>query len=928
MNAKTGVYLSVIILLTVIVSGCSTKKNTAGTRFYHSLTTRYNVYFNGNEAYKEGLLAMEQQNKDNYLELIPLYPIGNTSTVGAGSSNFERAIEKSQKAIRQHSIKRKPTRRPGRQYTAEYKEWLSRKEFNPFLHNAWMLLGKAQFHKGDFVDAAATFSYIMRLYEGQLAITVEAGIWLARCYTETKWYYEAEDMLGRVNNDSLPQSLMSFHRAAYGNLLLEQERLREAVPYLQSTAKNEKNKKQRARQYYLLGQVYQQLQEYEPAYQAYAKVIGMNPPYDLELSARIRQTEVPAGNKKGQTINKLQRMARNEKNKDYLDQIYYALGNVHLAQKDTTNALTEFRKGVEKSTRNGVEKGILQLRLGNLFWEMARYEEAQRAYADAIGLIDKEHPQYKELNKRSEVLDELVTYTTAIHLQDSLQHLASLSEADRIAAIEKLMEDIARREKEAQKAEELREKQEQQGEPAGGSVPVSPGINQGKAAWYFYNPQLVAQGKTEFERTWGRRKSEDNWRRKNKTVVNLDEFEAVDYDHTETSDSVAVPQLPDSVASVAVSDNEKGIEYYLNQIPLTEEAMQESNNILSEALFNLALVYKDKLEDYARSQRTFMRLVSQFPQFAQLDNVYYNLYLLYSRWNKPSEADSYKDLLIAGFPQSRYALLLSDPDFRRNAVYGKHLEDSLYADTYNAYRKNDLEKVAQNNELSAQKYPLGKHRPKFMFLHAVSRLQEGNTASFLSELKEVVQNYPENEITELAAYILKGVQDGRSLAGGSSPFGTIWERRNAEYATDSLAAGAAVSAFSAEREVPYLFILAYESGKVNENQLLYEVARYNFTSFMVKNFDLAFAQNRGISMLQIRSFINYEEAWQYFHQLYADKDMAGKLTGMRAIVISEDNYQLLMNYYSFDDYDRFYQEELAVDNMPDVNLDYVEFEEE
>ena len=369
---RKAILLTGILVTLMLVAGCSTRKNTAGTRFYHALTTRYNVYFTGNEAYKAGLQAQQQGNKDNYMEMLPLYPIGNKETTGIGTSDYERAIEKAQKAIRQHSIKRRPIRKPGRAYTDEYKKWLSRREFNPFIHRAWLLLGKAQYQKGDFPEAASTFSYIVRLYDGQTNITSEALIWLSRCYSALGWQYDAEDALNRVNNDSLPLSLAVPYASATGNYLLGSQRYKEAIPHLEKTAKNEKNKQQKARCYYLLGQTYQLLQQPEQAYQSYSKVIRLNPPYELALSARIRQTEVmPTANSRKIT-GKLLRLSKDEKNEEYLDQIYYALGNVYLAGKDTAQALSAYHKGIEKSTRNGVEKGILQLTLGNLYWQQAR----------------------------------------------------------------------------------------------------------------------------------------------------------------------------------------------------------------------------------------------------------------------------------------------------------------------------------------------------------------------------------------------------------------------------------------------------------------------------------------------------------------------------------------------------------------------------
>ena len=920
---------SILLLVLVIVSaGCSTKKNTKGSRFYHALTTRYNVYFNGNEAYKAGVKSIESGNKDNYMETIPLYPIGNKSTIGQGSGSFDRAIEKSQKAVTLHSIKRKPARKPGKKYTAEYKKWLARKEFNPFLHNAWMLMGKAQYQKGDFAAAAATFAYIARLYEGQPKITADARIWLARCYTEQGWYYDAEDVLQKVNNDSLPLTLSPSYSTAYGHFLIGSERYREAIPYLQSTIKNEKSKLQKARQYFLLGQIYQMLDEPQNAYQAYGKVINQSPPYELELNARIRQTEVTshqtAANLKKVT-SKLERMAKADKNKDYLDQIYYALGNIYLAEKDTTQAIKQYSIGVEKSTRGGVEKGILLLTLGNLYWELGKYADAQTSYADAIGLLDKLHDEYKETVKRSEILDELVPHSNAVELQDSLQHLASLSEEARMVVIDTLIARFIRKDEAEKAAQKDAERQQMRDEmmaeneannPSQSTI-TTPTMPSGSSAWYFYNVQTVTQGKNEFQRTWGKRKLEDNWRRKNKTVVSLDEFEAFNYDEDDREkidlDNIENPEESQDGESAKEEEeviDERNPLFYLQQIPLSEEAMGASNEILSDGLFNMAMIYKDKLENYDRAEQAFNRLIRQFPEYKTLDEAYYNYFLMLGRTNRMADAELTKQQLIVQFPESKYALTLADPDFAYNAVYGKHLEDSLYAATYNAYQVNNLRQVVANAEVSSSKYPMGQHRPKFIFLNAVANLQNGNQKLFLDDLKVLVQNYPENEITDIAAHILKGVKEGRLLAAGNVSFGGIWGRRNADLSDGEISSdeNEEINAFSIERNMPFLFILAYEEGKVNENQLLYEVARYNFSSFMVKDFNLAFEHDNGIGRLVVKEFANMDEALYYQRQLYTDAHMNEKLSGMRSIIISEANYELLNKYYSFDDYDAFYKE--------------------
>ena len=189
------------LVAVALLTACSTKKNTAATRWWQAFTTRYNVYFNGHEAYKEGYLAKEEGNKDNYTELLPLFTVGNEDSRELGSSNFETTVTKCEKAIQLHSIKRRPSVSPNKRRTPEMRRYLSRKEFNPFLKNAWLLMGKAQFQKGDFIEAASTFSYITRLYAPEPLVVSEARAWLARCYTELEWYYDAEDVMQKMLRD-------------------------------------------------------------------------------------------------------------------------------------------------------------------------------------------------------------------------------------------------------------------------------------------------------------------------------------------------------------------------------------------------------------------------------------------------------------------------------------------------------------------------------------------------------------------------------------------------------------------------------------------------------------------------------------------------------------------------------------------------------
>ncbi|MFQ9997395.1 MAG: tetratricopeptide repeat protein, partial [Hoylesella buccalis] len=347
-----------------------------------------------------------------------------------------------------HSIKRRPEWNPGKRKTAKDREWLSRKEYNPFLWKAWMLMGRSQFHSGAFDEAASTFSYMSRLYQSQPSIYGRARAWLAKSYIEQDWLYDAEDVIRNMQRDSIHWQAQKEWDYTYADYYLHTKEYDKAIPYLRKVIKHEMRRKQKARQWFLLGQLYEAVGNKEQAYKSYQRVLRQHPPYEVEFNARVAMTEVMAGTQAKKMIAKLRRMAVNENNKDYLDQVYYAIGNIYLAKKDTLQAIDAYEKGNKGATSSGIEKGVLLLKLGDLYWEREKYNDAQRCYGEAIGLLDKEREDYEELSYRSKVLDELVPYTDAVALQDSLQALAKLPEPKLYAAIDRVIDALKKKEKE------------------------------------------------------------------------------------------------------------------------------------------------------------------------------------------------------------------------------------------------------------------------------------------------------------------------------------------------------------------------------------------------------------------------------------------------------------------------------------------------
>ncbi len=904
-----------IVLFSLVLSGCSTKKNTASTRWWHSFNARYNTYFNGNQAFIDGNLEKEKGNKDNYTEIIPLYMVGNKQSREIGKGQYDRAIEKSEKAIRRHSIKAKPEWNSSKRKTAKDREWLGRREYNPFLWRAWMLLGKSQFQKGAFDEAAATFTYMSRLYHTQPMQSGLAKAWLAKSYTELGWMYDAEDVIRNMSRDSMDFRAVKDWDYTYANYYIHSGDYQKAIPYLRKAISHERRKVQRAREWFLMGQIQNQLGNKDEAYKAYRKVVACNPPYELEFNARIAQTEVMADRNGKQMISKLKRMAVNDNNAEYLDQVYYAIGNIYMLQKDTAQAIAAYEKGNQKSVRNGIEKGVLLLTLGNIYWQMEKFNDAQRCYGEAIGLLDKDRKDYDELAYRSKVLDELVPYTDAIHLQDSLLELSTMPEEERLKAIDRVIDALKKKEKEERdarllaEAEQMEQEQQRTGNQLSPGNQAAPTITQrGNGEWYFYNPMAVNQGKIAFQRQWGKRENKDNWQRINQTVVAMSEQQEDENpegtENQEANDSIDIATLKEETPQDSLSADPHEREYYLAQIPFTDEQKAVCHDIIKDGLFHAGVIFKDKLDNLTLSEKHLVRLTDNYTDYEYLDEALYHLYLLYARQDRMDKANACLNRMKRDFPESEWTTLLADPFYKENARFGEHIEDSLYAAAYEAFKTDRYDIVKGNARVSADRFPLGENRAKFLFIEGLSMLNEGDGDGCIERLKTVVEKYPNSEVSELAGMIVKGVQDGRRLHGGKFDIGDIWSRRDITLGSDSTA----VIELSAERNENFMFILAYEPDSINENQLLFEMARYNFTNFLVRNFDIVLDEDNGLHRMRISGFLNYDEALQYARQLFADKAMAAFLKPCHHLIISENNLALIGTRFSYDEYMQFYED--------------------
>ncbi len=854
---------------------------------------------------------MEENFEDNFSEDVFLHPVSIYSLGDIEpNDNFARAIEKSQKAIKLKSMPKRPPRSRTKRYDDEYKAFLERKEFNPFIHNSWLMLAKSEYYQGDFISANATFQYIIRQFYWLPETVLESRIWSAKCYTELGWMHEADNIISQIDSSSIKGALKKPYYELMTAYYIKKGDMAKAATNLKEALKGRYNKSQKARMQFLLAQLYRSEGDNIKAYEEYRKVININPPYRTLFNAQIAQTEVMPLSQQEKIKKKLNRMLRDPRNEDYLDQVHYALGNLALNKKDTVEAIREYQKAIDVSTRGGIEKALPALRLGDLTFAREEYLVAQPAYSTAISIIDEKHKEHKRVSHLSEVLDNLAIHAETVHLQDSLLTIAALPQELQLDVIQKIIDNIIAEEKEEAERLAREEYEANKGNfDRPDMAPSQPTINNGDNSWYFYNKLALSNGRTEFQRKWGSRKPEDDWRRRNKTASfgnSFDSFDSPYSDEENTEEDIKneSTQSSDSITDSLMSDP-KNPAYYLNQLPLTPEAKIISQDLIEEATFNMGNIFNQQLDNLPLAIKTMLDIERRNPNSGRLLDVYYEVFLMYMRMGQETMANIYRDKLIAQFADSPYAVALKNPEYVGNLRDMQKKQGKLYEDTYEAYLAGDTKTVHKNYAFVRENWPLSDLMAKFLFLDALSFVADGNKEEFKKAIDQLTAVYPESDVAPLANEIMKGIHQGRDLAmGGMPPKGMLWQTN---LMSPSFAEGDSMQTevkFTISSNTPHLMVLAYQTDSIQSNELLFEIAKYNFTNYLVKDFDIEVMVFGDLSMLIIKGFDNFDELSKY--RLRMSLPYGYELSPLiTPIMISDDNFRLLLQGRSFDDYFEF-----------------------
>jgi hypothetical protein len=847
----------------LILAGCSVEKNTDASRFYNSMTAKYNIYFNGYENYKAGLANIANNHSDDYAELLNVFEYSDPATISLCATDMERAIQKASKLIALKSITARPDIKDNGQLSSKEKTLLEMKEYNQWVDDSYLLIGKARFYKHEFSEASSLFDYCI-INANAPEIKSEAAIWSARTNNETGKYNESLRILSEIEvNERTAKYLRAMYFTTSADLYVRQKRYSEAIEPLLRAVDLITGKRTKYRLTFLLAQLYAKTGNGSLATSNFEKVIKMRPPYDVEFYARINIAGVFDVNSMdpGKMKKELEKMLRDTKNVDYQDQIYYALGNMAMREGKEEEAVEYYHKSATAISQNKNQRGRSFLALANYYFDKPDFIRSGMYFDSTVYFLDPAFPEYKEIEDKSQNLNALVSQLNIIQREDSLQKIARMNESQRNVLISSLIAQATREETERKSADyndryNLGQFYENERRFQGN-------IEQ-EGKWYFYNQSAMAFGRTEFRRRWGDRKLEDNWRRSNKARVNITQFGGAEEPGQEVKDTTA-----------AVS-NYKKPEFYLKDLPLTDSLMAISDDKIAIAMMNAGRAYSERLLDQARATETYESLINRYPKSELVPEVLFYLYKV-NKDNNGVKSEVYRQRLLQQFPGSEYARILSDPAYYEKKMAQMKMAEKTYGDAYTAYNEERFNDAITLCADGLQKYPQDQLAPKFQLLHAFAIARTSDERSFKSELNTIIKSWPKTDESRKADEII-------TYLNQKSPELKVEE--------DKIIAA---ELYKKDTTVTHVFALIVNDPAFNINQATFDVISYNIDNYTNKNYRTEGSQSTfKYIIITVSGFSNYTQTLDYYKKFNIEKNIrnsSGK--DMMTFIINLENLKIL-----------------------------------
>lgn len=702
-------------LFAIVLVGCfwSCSQYNTGlvSRSWHNLNSKFNALLISKENISVAQEYIAKEYKDNFEEILPIYQIiDSTSMVDTAKLYLVDAIKKSSLIAEKHSNSK-------------------------YLDDAYLLISEARILKGEFENAIETLKYLNTITKSE-SVQTEAMSMMMRAYLEMNDFNNAD----RLNNLLKTKTLTKSNKKNYlTNLAYYHQKKGEhavVAVFLEETVKGMKKGPEKARYHFILGQMYDRLNQTPIARRNYRLVKKNKPEYDMVFQANLglQMSESLARN----TDLLFEKMLNDRKNQDLKNKIYFKMGETAIKKRDVNGAFKYFNLSVREANDDQIGKAFAYKAIGDIYLDhLIDYENAALYYDSTLITLPQQFVGKSDIGERATYLNEFIRYKKIYDLEDSLQSMAKLSPD----VLQFTLEEIV---KGKIKAQENKEKEQLEQNAPKASIAT----NTGKK-WRLYDPAVLVKERNDFMSLWGNRQLEDNWRRSEKSSASFfieEERRTVAVvDSTPAAQAVAVkPSLLEDTKHI---DSE--VKELKKRIPLTNIQILASKRKQEEAMYRISKIYKLKFRDDKKANESFKKFLNDFPK-----SVYEPEVLYYLALDEPNHTDNqYAAKLIAQYPntsfgrQIRKGTITMTQDRETEAL-------QLYQKAFALYEQGNFEQSVNNLEEILNEYVGSQIEDKMAMLRIYALSKFGSKEQYLISLNDFVRAYPSSDLLPKARELL------------------------------------------------------------------------------------------------------------------------------------------------------------------------------
>ena len=728
-------------------------------RTKENVGSHYNYYFNAHNKINEVLNNSKQSFKDTFSNLIPFYNFSLAQT-SSQQAELDSVIIKTNNGILLHDLR------------------------NDWVDDLYFLMGQSYYYQQKFDSAYDVFQYINYNFQprdkdeigyeksigsnlnskgnvftisskenkgvksllSQRSIRNDALIWIIRSLIEMKNNDDAKSLMETLSRDTqFPTRLKDLLAEQKAYWYYNNAQYDSAAHYLEGTLSTCINNSERARKYFLIAQLYARKGKTEKAESFFEKSISITTDPIMETYARIQQIGVSSNGKNQDkkietSIQSLLLMIKKEKYANYKPIIFASAAELELKRKKPGKAIEYFIQSNQFNKEEPDLKNKNNEQIASLAFDLKNYPLAKKYYdsINTAGLSNEE-----DILLKKSLVSDLVKNLNTVQREDSLQKIAKMNEKDRDAFIK----DVLKKLKKDQGISEPTDKGNAVSTPRNNLLDVTTGSlfpsSDAKGEWYFNNPSLKAQGTTAFKNKWGARPNSDNWRRN--AALN-----ALTKSNVPLSSSIKQDNTQDTTSQ----DTELSIDGLKQNLPLTPEALAISNDKKFAAYKKLGSIYKNKLGACNESIVWNERLIAENPTNPDLEQILFDLAFCFKENGNEAKASFYQTQLSNNFANSRFNLILKNPEAAVKAEKDKGLQTTkAYEKIYDLFLSGKFEQAIAAKKIADSAYGENLWSPQLLYIEALYYIKKKDDSLAIATLNKIPALYPASPLAEKAGVI-------------------------------------------------------------------------------------------------------------------------------------------------------------------------------